>query len=181
MGAFWCQLSAGPSAAGTRRAPCMPPVALMTRLQGDFSAEQRGPSRLPKNSRVLVVEDDSRLRKLMSDVLTLSGWEVTEAGDAAAMRRHMSARAQEVYPDEPFDLIITDVQMPGENGLAALEWFRRRGCPTPALVVTSFPELATKQRVQHLHAALLSKPFSLAEFREAASAVRRGLARVPRG
>jgi DNA-binding response OmpR family regulator len=120
--------------------------------------------------RVLIVEDNARLRKLMTDVLALEGYAVTEADDVVGMRQHMQIKGQEEYPDEPFDLIVTDVQMPGENGLFALQWLRHRGCPIPALVVTAFPELATRDLVSRLDATLLPKPFSLNEFRTIAVA-----------
>lgn len=131
-----------------------------------------------RGARVLIVEDNSRLRKLMTDVLTLEGFTVTEAADTTSMRWHMRIRAQEEYPDEPFDLIVTDIQMPGESGLVSLEWLRRRGCPTPALVVTAFPELATREQVRKLDATLLPKPFSLREFRSVAVATVRPGARI---
>ena len=119
-------------------------------------------------ARVLLVEDNTAFRVLMADVLAREGCNVTEAFDATSMRWQMHIKALENFPNEPFDLIITDVQMPGESGLASLEWLRRKGCPIPAIVVTSFPELATKAVVNRLAATLLPKPFSLSEFREVA-------------
>ena len=106
----------------------------------------------------------------MTDVLALEGFMVTEAVDVGSMRSQMRIKAQEEYPDEPFDLIVTDIQMPGETGLVALEWLRHRGCPTPALVVTAFPDPATREQVRRLDATLLPKPFSLHEFRSVAVA-----------
>jgi CheY-like chemotaxis protein len=106
----------------------------------------------------------------MADVLALEGCAVTEAYDAPTMRWHMQMSGQEEYPDEPFDLIVTDIQMPGENGLAVLEWLRRKGCPIPAVVVTAFPELAMQQQVAKLDATLLPKPFRLVDFRSIAVA-----------
>jgi len=127
-------------------------------------------NRATRRPRVLIVEDNPRLRKLMADVLELENYAVTEAADVVGMRWHLHDKAHEQYPDEPFDLIVTDVQMPGESGLVALEWLRHNGCPIPALVVTAFPELATRDLVRRLDATLLPKPFSLGEFRAAALA-----------
>jgi DNA-binding response OmpR family regulator len=132
---------------------------------------QKSPKRFAPRARVLIVEDNDRLRSLMMDVLAFEGYEVTEASDAQGMRRLMRTRTQESYPAEPFDLIVTDIQMPGEDGLRMLEWFRSRGCPIPALVVTAFPERATREQVERLHAAVLAKPFSLGELRSFAAAV----------
>jgi len=126
-----------------------------------------------RRAQVLLVEDNTPFRALMADVLVREGCKVTEAFDAASMRWHMHTKGKEAYPAEPFDLIITDVQMPGENGLGSLEWLRRRGCPTPAVVVTSFPELATEEQVKKLAATLLPKPFSLGNFRAVTAAALR--------
>jgi len=149
----------------------MPPNPNPPRMRPNLATTTRG-------ARVLIVEDNSRLRKLMSDVLALDGVTVTEAGDSTSMRLHMRVKAQEVYPDEPYDLIVTDIQMPGESGLVSLEWLRHRGCLTPALVVTAFPELATREQVRKLDATLLPKPFSLYEFRSVAVAALRPGART---
>jgi CheY-like chemotaxis protein len=124
-----------------------------------------GLARVTGKAHVLIVEDNAPLRGLMADVLTCMGCKVTEAFDASSMHWQMHTRGQEVYPDEPFDLIITDVQMPGETGLVLLEKLRRKGCPIPAVVVTAFPELATREQVHKLDATLLPKPFSLNDFR----------------
>jgi CheY-like chemotaxis protein len=120
-------------------------------------------------AQVLVVEDNRPLRELMADVLALEGCTVTEAFDATSMQWWLQMMGQERYPDEPFDLIITDVHIPGETGLVALERLRRKGCHIPAIVVTAFPEEVTQQRVDHLEAVLVSKPFRLDEFRTAAA------------
>ena len=138
-----------------------------------------GLTKTSPGARVLIVEDNPRLRKLMTDVLELEGCKVTEAFDTTSMRLHMHVRGQEEYPDEPFDLIITDIQMPGENGLVSLQWLRHRGCPIPALVVTAFPELATQEQVNKLDATLLPKPFSLHEFHTVAFAALRPSAAIP--
>jgi len=129
-------------------------------------------------SRVLIVEDNTPLRELMADVLALEGCTVTEAFDAPSMRSWMRIKGQEAYPDEPFDLIITDIQMPGETGLSSLERLRRKGCAIPAVVVTAFPELATEKQVSKLDATLLPKPFSLDDLRYVAGAALRPSSRA---
>ena len=63
--------------------------------------------------------------------------------------------------------------MPGETGLVSLERLRREGCGIPAVVVTAFPELATKRQVEELDAILLPKPFSLNELRTVATSALR--------
>lgn len=60
---------------------------------------------------ILVVDDDPDLRKLIGDFLAGHGFRVAVAENAAAMRRAMDT--------ERPDLVILDVMMPGEDGLAA--------------------------------------------------------------
>src|SRR3954453_14486981 len=58
---------------------------------------------------LLIVDDDNRIRALLSRYLTEQGYRVTTAEDAASGRARIDALA--------FDLLILDVMMPGENGL----------------------------------------------------------------
>jgi DNA-binding response OmpR family regulator len=148
---------------------------------GNARSQTPGLAKTMTRARVLIVEDNTAFRALMADVLALEGCKVTEAFDATSMRWHMRVRGLEEYPDEPFDLIITDIQMPGESGLISLEWLRLRGCPIPVVVVTSFPELTTQAQVNRLSATLLPKPFSLNDFRAAALAALRAHGRNTRG
>jgi len=124
-------------------------------------------------SRVLIVEDNAPLRKLMADILKFEGYAVSEAFDAPSMRQRIYARRPARHAGESFDLIITDIQMPGENGIASLATLRSAGCRIPAVIVTAFPELATRERIDELQATLLSKPFSMAELRSVAATVLR--------
>src|SRR5262245_26758479 len=63
------------------------------------------------NTRILVVDDDPDLRKLIGDFLAGHGYRVAVAENALAMRQAIEA-------DRP-DLVILDVMMPGEDGLSA--------------------------------------------------------------
>ncbi len=79
---------------------------------------------------ILLVDDDARLRALLSRYLAEQGFRVTVAQDAAA------ARDQLRFLD--FDLMILDVMMPGETGLALTEALRaERAADTPILILTA--------------------------------------------
>jgi two-component system, OmpR family, phosphate regulon response regulator OmpR len=80
-------------------------------------------------SHLLVVDDDQRLRALLQRFLGEQGFRVTLAADAAAARRALSAMA--------FDLIVLDVMMPGETGLALVESLRGDGNDVPVLMLTA--------------------------------------------
>ena len=79
----------------------------------------------------LVVDDEADARRRVSGLLRLGGWQVTEAGTAE------DAVRQALVTD--FDLVVTDVSMPGENGPAMLRRMRRNGSTARFLVVTSDP------------------------------------------
>jgi two-component system phosphate regulon response regulator OmpR len=77
---------------------------------------------------VLVVDDDARLRALLQEFLSRSGFMVTPARDAAHARRLLEGL--------DFDLIVLDVMMPGEDGLA-LTASLRETMTTPILLLTA--------------------------------------------
>jgi CheY-like chemotaxis protein/HPt (histidine-containing phosphotransfer) domain-containing protein len=79
----------------------------------------------------LVVDDEADARRRVAGLLRLGGWQVSEAVSAEdAMRQSVTA---------DFDLVVTDVSMPGENGPAMLRRMRRNGSRARFLVVTSDP------------------------------------------
>jgi two-component system OmpR family response regulator len=77
--------------------------------------------------RILVVDDDADLRRLIGDFLRGHGLEVDGARDA----REMDARLAEAR----YDLVILDLMMPGEDGLSVLR--RLRGPTRPAVIMLS--------------------------------------------
>ena len=119
--------------------------------------------------RVLVAEDDPALRSLIVRLLTFDGYIVTETADANAMLD--SALISREDCEDTFDLIVTDVRMPGMTGLEALAKLRGLGCRTPAIVVSALPGEMVQPEVQELNAFFLPKPFSLENLRRIANRV----------
>jgi CheY-like chemotaxis protein len=68
--------------------------------------------------RILLIEDDPSVRLFMAKVLGRAGYRVTEAGEGAEGLR--------LQRDEPADLIITDLIMPGKEGLETIMELRRQ-------------------------------------------------------
>ena len=100
---------------------------------------------------VLVVDDDRRLRDLLSAYLGKHGHRVTVAGSAADARGMMASLA--------FDIIVLDVMMPGESGFNFAESLRRRS-DVPIVMLTAQSESA--DRVRGLEIGVddyLTKPF----------------------
>ncbi|MBV9339214.1 MAG: response regulator, partial [Solirubrobacterales bacterium] len=73
--------------------------------------------------RVLVVDDDPPLRRMLARTLTAEGYEVFVAADGGAAL----AEAERTAPD----VIVLDVAMPGLDGLTVARRLRGKGLPTP--------------------------------------------------
>jgi two-component system phosphate regulon response regulator OmpR len=80
-------------------------------------------------SRLLVVDDDPRLRDLLRRYLTENGFNVYVAENAQAMNK--------LWLRERFDLLILDLMMPGEDGLSVLRRLRGSNDPTPIVMLTA--------------------------------------------
>lgn len=104
---------------------------------------------------LLIVDDDRRIRDLLSRFLLENGYRVSVAGDAAEARAKLKNFA--------FDLIVLDVMMPGESGVDFAR-FVRSDSDVPILMLTARAE--TGDRVAGLEAGVddyLAKPFETRE------------------
>lgn len=100
---------------------------------------------------LLVVDDDTRIRALLNRYLTENGFRVTVAADGAEARRKLQGL--------DFDLIVMDVMMPGESGLALTKGLRAIK-NVPIIMLTALTE--ANSRVAGLEAGAddyLAKPF----------------------
>ncbi len=80
-------------------------------------------------TRVLVVDDDARMRDLLHRYLGEQGFDVLTAADAAAMRTLLAK--------ENFDIVILDLMLPGEDGLAICRKLRGAGESVPIIMLTA--------------------------------------------
>ena len=100
---------------------------------------------------ILIVDDDRRIRSLLSRFLAGKQFRVSVAADAAEARRILSGL--------DFDLVVVDVMMPGENGIELVRSIRRTR-DAPILMLTARSE--TSDRIEGLEAGAddyLPKPF----------------------
>jgi two-component system response regulator MprA len=108
--------------------------------------------------RVLVVDDDSAVRRSLSTALGRDGYEIVAAEGGNAALAHLAA--------VNVDAIVLDVAMPEPNGLEVCRRLRARGDRTPILMLTARDLI--DDRVAGLDAGAddyLVKPFALAELR----------------
>ena len=106
-------------------------------------------------SRVLVVDDEAAIRKVVRDALARSGHDVETAVDGEEAASFMESAS--------FDLVITDLNMPRLDGLELVRRIRRTS-PVPILVLTVRQEEREKVRLLDAGADdYVTKPFGVAE------------------
>ncbi len=104
--------------------------------------------------RILVIEDDGEMRDLLKDYLKRKGYEVDSADNGSEA---FSDLAEQV-----FDLIITDVRMPGLSGLDILPGIKKLQPQAPVIVITAFGSDDVCRRAFERGASVyLKKPLQL--------------------
>lgn len=126
-------------------------------------------------TRVLLVDDEPSLRRGMARLLGAAGYEVSSAANGR--------EAMELIERTTFDVIVSDIRMPGMDGLSLLRAVRARDLDVPVVFLTGSPSLETAmQAVEHGAFRYLKKPIDGTELtslvRQAAQVGR--LARVRR-
>lgn len=114
-----------------------------------------------ERARVLVVEDDRSLGELLREELESEGHRVTRVGSAE--------EAVDRAEDEPPDLVVSDVRLPGKDGMDLLRRSREWPAPPAFIVITAFGSV--RQAVECLRAGaddFLTKPLDLDHLRVSA-------------
>jgi len=103
---------------------------------------------------ILVAEDDQDMRRLVTEVLTRSGYNVDAAHDGAA--------AWEILQLKSYHLLITDFDMPGMSGIELVRKARVSRMTLPIIMVSgTMPENEIKQNYSLRISATLFKPFGV--------------------
>lgn len=126
---------------------------------------------LPRSPHVLVVDDDREISSLLGKFLGQHGFRVTQAADGVAMWRAMDAGR--------FDLIVLDLMLPGEDGLALCRRLRTES-EVPIIMLTAMT--AETDRIVGLEFGAddyITKPFSPRELLARAKAVLRRTHALP--
>jgi EAL domain-containing protein (putative c-di-GMP-specific phosphodiesterase class I) len=107
-----------------------------------------------KNARILLVDDDATLRFTMAQVLSLVGYQVTEASNGHDALKLVESSA--------YDVVVSDICMPGADGLALLRSIRNRDLDVPVVFLTGSPSIDTAiDAVEHGAFRYLRKPVTL--------------------
>lgn len=115
----------------------------------------------------LVAENDPELLRLIAEALTRDGFIVSEARNAEELIEIACCTRQE--DNSPPALVVSDAQMPGRDGLSALDELQQTLAGAVILVLSASPDDAVCAEARRVGAVgVLRKPFELDDLRTAA-------------
>jgi DNA-binding NtrC family response regulator len=107
---------------------------------------------------ILIVEDEAKMRRLLELNLADDGFSTLSAGDAET--------GVKLLRENTVDLVVTDLKLPGMNGLEFLHSIKRQNAALPVVVMTAFGSVETAVEAMKAGASdYVLKPFSLSEMR----------------
>ncbi len=108
--------------------------------------------------RIMIIEDDEEMRSLLKDFFEEEGFETDSVSNGVD--------ALKVLSGDHFDLVITDLQMPGLTGLDILPTIRRLKPETPIIVMTAYGSEDLRRRTLERGATIyLEKPIRLSQLK----------------
>ena len=109
--------------------------------------------RLPRKAHLLIVDDEANTLASLARAFRLAGHEATVCDNAA--------KALELAKGQNFDLILSDVVMPGKDGLTLLEELKQQGVTAPVVMMSGQAHIEMAVRATRLGALdFLEKPIS---------------------
>ena len=116
------------------------------------SSSPSAPTAQTERPRILVVDDEASIRDLLSKTLALADYDVDVAPDGRSAVERLRMLA--------YDLLITDLKMPGMDGLGVIREARRLKADLPVIIITGFSTEASAIEAANLGVAgYLTKPF----------------------
>lgn len=113
-------------------------------------------------ARILVVEDEERVRSLLSDIFEAAGHRVVQASDGGEALRRLE--------EEEFELVISDIGLPEVSGLQVTRWIRANRPATLVILATGWIDLLTPADYEQGRIdAVFKKPYAVKEILERAS------------
>lgn len=115
------------------------------------------------SGRVLLVDDDDDFLDLLGQALREDGHAVTVGRSGAELVQHVTAS---MNGNPRFDLVLSDIRMPGGTGLQALRTLRQFAALPPVLLMTAFGSEDTHDTAACLGAVgVIDKPFDIDDLR----------------
>jgi len=120
----------------------------------------------PETLRVLLVDDNAPVLRFLASAVA--------SNDCAATTASTAEQALELLGNAPFDLVVSDIQMPGLSGLDLLRAIKGTQPATPVVLITGVPSVNSAVfGLRHGAYDYLPKPFSVTEVRELIHRLRR--------
>lgn len=114
----------------------------------------------PAQTKILVVDDERNIRELLADILAEKGYEVATASTGSKALEEIRA------PGEKFDIVITDLKMPGANGIEVLREARAMNPESAVIIMTAFATVESAVECMKAGAFdYITKPMKLDELR----------------
>jgi DNA-binding response OmpR family regulator len=120
---------------------------------------------------ILLAEDTDEMRVVIAMRLRQQGYSVTECADGAELLSRLGVYLHPETVQEPpqspkYDLVISDVRMPGVFGTSIVEGASE--CPLfpPTILITAFGDDETHDKARHIGVAVMNKPFDMSELLE---------------
>jgi DNA-binding NtrC family response regulator len=108
--------------------------------------------------KILVVDDEEGARELFNTILTDEGYDVTLANNGTDALARMQG--------DVYDLVVTDIKMPGMDGLQLLQELRKTGSKADVIMVTAYGEVESYLKAMSLGAAeYINKPIRIKELK----------------
>jgi DNA-binding NtrC family response regulator len=114
---------------------------------------------MPGLKKVMIVDDETNMRNLLSDILSGAGFQVSQARDGRDSLRQMK--------NQCFDLLVTDLHMPRLDGIGLLKRMKRAGRKERVIIMTGDPFDPSELKDEIPPVSIqLKKPFQLNHFLE---------------
>jgi len=136
--------------------------------EASLQARRQAEEAMRFGPRILLVEDDAEMRRMLAGLLRRDGYFVTEAADADAALEWLGAGILDGEPTRLPALIVSDVRLPSLSGLDLLAGSRLWPHRIPVVLITGFGDAELHSEARALGAVcVLDKPFPIASLRAA--------------
>jgi DNA-binding response OmpR family regulator len=103
---------------------------------------------------VLVIDDDDRVRTLITDIIRFAGHRAVEARDGHSGMRYLE--------EGGFDIVLTDLGMPGTNGWEVARYAKQKTPQTPVILITGWGLEVDESKIRESGVDLvIGKPFQI--------------------
>jgi nitrogen-specific signal transduction histidine kinase/CheY-like chemotaxis protein len=128
------------------------PLSKIKRTEGKAEKETKHKKQTKAN--ILVIEDEEEVREIITDILVSHGHEVSTASDGN--------QGIEIFNKKDFDLVFTDLGMPGVSGWQVAKEIKKIGDKTPVALITGWSvKLNQSEMKKNGVDAVINKPFNM--------------------